>query len=158
MKSTLVTALCIATATASQNNDVLDKWKQVECFWEPAKCGEMNTAMSVTIDKMKRKEPHALTYRFHGMSVDLFRKKEFDAWFEESMVAAPAQLHQWKDHFDNWALKRIYQKKIMLENTGSLSDFETSTFNFDDFFVDLTNDLSTIAIDAGEKVQEVVED
>ena len=150
MRSTLVTALCIATATASQNEDVQGQWKQVECFWEPAKCGEIQTAMDVTIDKVQRKEPKALTYRFNGMNVDLFRKKEFDAWFGESMVAAPVQFHQWKNHFDKWALKRIYQKKIMLENTGGLEDFETSAFSFDDILGDLVSDLAEIGKDAGQ--------
>ena len=103
-----MTALCVATATASQIDEVQGKWKQVECFWEPAKCGEISTAMDVMMVKMQRKEPKALTYRFNNMSVDLFRKKEFDAWFEEEMVSAPAQLHLWKNHFDKWALKRIY--------------------------------------------------
>jgi len=66
------------------------------------------------------------------MQVDLFRKQEFDSWFDTKMYEAPQQLHLWKKHFDRWANKRM-AKVLAEEVTESLgSNTITTEFEVDE--------------------------
>ena len=52
-------------------------------------------------------DPQAQIYRFNGMDVNLLKKEQFDAWFNEEMQEAPRQINDWKIYFDEWAEKRM---------------------------------------------------
>ena len=83
-------------------------------------------AGSSPLGLLRQQNSRALNFKFNGMQVDLFRKVEFDNWFETKMTEVPQQLHLWKKHFDNWANKRI--AKVLAEE-----DAQIAQGVFDDF-------------------------
>ena len=56
------------------------------------------------------------------MNVNLLKKEQFDAWFNEEMQEAPRQINDWKIYFDEWAEKRmntLVSQKINLKKLAT---------------------------------------
>ena len=108
MKSFTFAAMA-GIALGAKNDKVATEWHSIQQFWAETS----STAPSVMakndnlVNKIHQRDPSALTYRFEGMKVDLFKKQRFDSWFSHEMSAAPRQIQMWKHHFDDWAEKRM---------------------------------------------------
>ena len=81
---------------------------------------------------LRQLNSRTLTLKYNGLPVDLFRKAEFDDWFEQSMTEAPQQLHQWKQQFDKWADKRIAQVLVQKDALAAQKAFDSFLIQLED--------------------------
>ena len=102
-------------------------------------CIDFEAAGSHPLGLIRKRNPHTLIYKFNGMQIDLYRKQEFDQWFETEITDAPQQLRLWKKHFDKWASKKM--AKVLQEE-----DAQVAKDLFDNFMSQL-EDESSEAVD-----------
>ena len=121
-------------------------------------CIDFEAAGSHPLGLIRKRNPHTLIYKFNGMHIDLYRKQEFDQWFETEMTDAPQQLRLWKKHFDKWSAQKM--AKVMQEEDAQVSK------GLFDHFMSYLEDESSEAVDtwivafddAVEKNQDLIPD
>lgn len=98
-------------------------------------CVDSEIGGGPALNMLRKRDHRSLTLKFNDMQVDLFRKLEFDRWFEVEMAEAPEQLKLWKRHFDNWADKRVaaaLEKENFSSGRASFPEMFSETFKASD--------------------------